>query len=96
MGNRGNARAEAGKRSSPPVEPATCRPLLATRSSAVPRTAITEASSTVDVRSFFHKSVLAYPEPMNPVIAIVLLAAPFAALAAAIAVMIVYLGKRTK
>jgi hypothetical protein len=42
------------------------------------------------------KSVLAYPEPMNPVIAIVLLAAPFAALAAAIAVIIVYLGKRTK
>jgi hypothetical protein len=42
------------------------------------------------------KSVLAYPELMNPVIAVILLAAPFAALAVAIAVIIVYLGKRTK
>jgi hypothetical protein len=33
---------------------------------------------------------------MNPVIAIVLLAAPFAALGAAIALLIVHLGKRTK
>jgi hypothetical protein len=34
--------------------------------------------------------------PMNPVIAIILLAAPFALLAAAIAVIIVFLGNRTK
>jgi hypothetical protein len=34
--------------------------------------------------------------PMNPVIAIVLLAAPFAAMAAAIAFLIVFLGRRTK
>jgi hypothetical protein len=33
---------------------------------------------------------------MNPLIAIVLLAAPFAVLAAAIAFLIVYLGNRTK
>jgi hypothetical protein len=33
---------------------------------------------------------------MNPLIAIILLAAPFALIAAAIAVLIVYLGKRTK
>jgi hypothetical protein len=33
---------------------------------------------------------------MNPVIAIILLAAPFALLAAAIAVIIVFLGNRTK
>lgn len=33
---------------------------------------------------------------MNPVIAIALLAAPFTALAAAIAIVIVYLGNRTK
>jgi hypothetical protein len=33
---------------------------------------------------------------MNPLIAIVLLALPFAVLAAAIAVLIVYLGNRTK
>jgi hypothetical protein len=33
---------------------------------------------------------------MNPVIAIILLAAPFALLAAGIAVLIVYLGNRTK
>jgi hypothetical protein len=33
---------------------------------------------------------------MNPIIAIALLAMPFVALAAAIAVLIVYLGNRTK
>jgi hypothetical protein len=33
---------------------------------------------------------------MNPIIAIVLLAMPFVALAAVIAVLIVYLGNRTK
>jgi hypothetical protein len=33
---------------------------------------------------------------MNPVIAIILLAAPFVLLAAAIAVLIVYLGNRTR
>jgi hypothetical protein len=33
---------------------------------------------------------------MNPIIAIVLLAMPFVVLAAAIAVLIVYLGNRTK
>ena len=33
---------------------------------------------------------------MNPIIAIVLLALPFVVLAAAIAVLIVYLGNRTK
>ena len=33
---------------------------------------------------------------MNPIIAIVLLAMPFVALAAGIAVLIVYLGNRTK
>ena len=39
---------------------------------------------------------IAYPERMNAAIAIVLLTAPFALLAAAIAVLIVYLGNRTK
>lgn len=39
---------------------------------------------------------IAYPERMNAAIAIILLAAPFALLAAAIAVLIVYLGNRTK
>ena len=39
---------------------------------------------------------IAYPEPMNAAIAIILLAAPFAVLAALIAVLIVYLGNRTK
>jgi hypothetical protein len=33
---------------------------------------------------------------MNPIVAIVLLAMPFVVLAAAIAVLIVYLGNRTK
>ena len=39
---------------------------------------------------------IAYPERMNAAIAIILLAAPFAVLAALIAVLIVYLGNRTK
>ena len=39
---------------------------------------------------------IAYPERMNAAIAIILLAAPFAVLAAAIAVLIVFFGKRTK
>ena len=39
---------------------------------------------------------IAYSERMNAAIAIILLAAPFAVLAAAIAVLIVYLGNRTK
>ena len=39
---------------------------------------------------------IAYPEPMNAAVAILLLAAPFAVLAAVIAVLIVYLGNRTK
>ena len=39
---------------------------------------------------------IAYPERMNAALAIFLLAAPFAVLAAAIAVLIVYLGNRTK
>jgi hypothetical protein len=47
-----------------------------------------------------HRSVtrlrIAYPERMNAAIAIILLAAPFAVLAALIAVLIVYLGNRTK
>ena len=39
---------------------------------------------------------IAYPEPMNAAVAILLLAAPFAVLAAVVAVLIVYLGNRTK
>jgi hypothetical protein len=39
---------------------------------------------------------IAYPERMNAAIAIVLLAAPFVVLAVLIAVLIVYLGNRTK
>jgi len=39
---------------------------------------------------------IAYSGRMNAAIAIILLAAPFAVLAAAIAVLIVYLGNRTK
>ena len=39
---------------------------------------------------------IAYPERMNAALAIILLAAPFAVLAVVIAVLIVYLGNRTK
>jgi hypothetical protein len=39
---------------------------------------------------------IAYPDRMNAAVAILLLAAPFAVLAAVIAVLIVYLGNRTK